>query len=187
MSRYVMDECVRSEEIVVDLVEIGAELRVLFLELLAIVPLLKRLMHVVLANLKHSFGIGATCLLQAPGRGVVKAETTGARARVLLLEVVAHLETREGLSLTPEGISAIVVAANALSLHPVLCSVLSRFRARFGGVATDRHVENDVLVRVHNLHALIDSRGQIDIPNGASVHEHVVFNLLRRENNGDRP
>ena len=132
-------------------------MRVLFLELLAIVPLLKRLMHVVLANLKHSFGIGATCLLQAPGRGVVEAETAGARARVLLLEVVAHLETREGLSLTPEGIAAIVVAANALGLHPVLCGVLSSLRARLGSVATDHHVKDDVLVRVNDLHALVDS------------------------------
>ena len=116
-----------SEQIVVHLVEILAEVGVLFLQLLVAVPLLESLVHVVSTNLKHGLGISATSLLQAPSRRVVEGETSGARARILLLEVVAHLEAREGLSLGPEGITTIVVASNALGLHPVFGSVLRRF------------------------------------------------------------
>ena len=105
----------RSKEIFVECVQIRAEAWVFLPELLVFVPLLKRLVDFVLTNLKHGFGICSACLLQAPSRRVIKAETAGAGARILLLEVIAHLETREGLSLAPERITAIVVAANTLS------------------------------------------------------------------------
>lgn len=92
----------RSEKVVINRVEVLAEARVLFFELLAVVPLLERLVNIVLANLKHRFGISASRFLQAPGRRVVKADTAGTGARILLLEVVTSLETGIGRSLAVE-------------------------------------------------------------------------------------
>ena len=146
-----------SEEIGVDFVEVLAEVRVLLFKFLTAVPLFKRLVHVVSADLEHGFGISASSLLQAPGCRVVKAKTTGARARVLLLEVVSHLEARESLSLRPDCAGSTVVAANALRSHKVFGRVLGGLRAWLGCVAADSHVQDDVLVVVHDLHALLDS------------------------------
>lgn len=63
-------------------------------------------------------GVLAASLLQAPGRRVVEVEAAKATtaARVVLLEVVANVETRVALSLLPDAIRVLVVASNLVGL-----------------------------------------------------------------------
>ena len=97
----------------VDLIEIVAEEWVLFLELLVVEPLPKRLVNVGTADIEHGFGISASSLLQAPRGGVVEIEAASAWTRVSLLEVVAHVDTWICLSLCEQSIASIVVVMDA--------------------------------------------------------------------------
>lgn len=54
-------------------------------------------------------------------------------------------------------------------------------------IVTDGHINNDVFIVVHDLQALLNGRVEVDIPDGASVHEDVAIEFLRIEDNGNRP
>ena len=50
----------------------------------------------------------------------------------------------------------------------------------------DCYVNDNVFIVVDDVHALLDGRVEIDIPDSAAVHESVLFEVLRRENDWNR-
>ena len=77
----------------VNLIEVASEEWILTFDFVVSFPLLQSFDDVFMADLEHLFGIFSTSFLQAPCGGVVKVEATLTFALVILLEVVAHLET----------------------------------------------------------------------------------------------
>jgi len=49
-----------------------------------------------------------------------------------------------------------------------------------------RDINRDFLIGIAHSMALINCRGDVDVPNRATVHEDVTFEVLRRENYGNR-
>ena len=81
--------------------------------------------------------------------------------------------------------SSVVGFPGALS-HVVLESFV-RYCLLFNGVKSTDHNINDDLRRVFdNFKALVNSRVDINIPDGTAIHQSVTFEMLRRENSRDR-
>jgi len=47
-------------------------------------------------------------------------------------------------------------------------------------------VNDDLFIREAHLVALVDSRVYVHVPNRATIHEDVAFEMLGRENSGNR-
>lgn len=104
----------------------------------------------------------------------------------MLLEVVARGQTRESTSLLNEIVSICVecldfscgnIIANGTLVELLVWRVLK---------ATDCYVNDNVSDIVNNLKTLINSRGKVSIPNSATVHKNVAFEVLRGKHGRNR-
>ena len=170
----------------VHLVEVVSEKWILTLDFVVSLPVLQSFHDVFIADLEHLFGIFSTSLLQAPCGGVVKVEATLTSALIILLEVVAHLETWVCRSLLEQAIGTLVVVFDFLCCHPVLKSILFDLGFWLRAVATDSYIKNDIGVVIDDLHALLDCTVKVNIPDGATIHEHITIQMLRWEDDWDR-
>ena len=178
-----------AKESVVDGVEVVTEERILLDKFLVRAPLFKSVSDVLMADLKHSFSISATSLLEAPGGRVVEVKIAWQILGTVrpLLEVVAHVETRVSFSLLPKAVCAVVVVTDGLCVFKVSNSMLVNGRLGWDRRGSaDCYIDDNVGGIVHDLQALLNSDVKINVPDSATIHVDVAIERKSWEDEGDR-
>lgn len=150
-------------------------------------PVIKGSMDTLLADVEHVLGVTTASFLEAPCGGVVEDQTTGARAVVVLLEIVPVVNSGVGALFRLDRVKSHIMRSDVSGPLVVLDGVLADFlfRGDFFSSA-DGNIEDDVCWVVNDLQALLDSGIDVDVPDGAAVHQDEAFEVLWREHNWDR-
>ena len=141
-------------------------------------------MNLVLADVKHGFGVISAGLLQAPRRRVVEVKLAINVTTVMdlaPLEVVALLHSRIGPQGLLDGVSVHIEVMLVTCAHVVFHGVLADGVARALAVATDGDVDDDILLRVDQFQTLIDGRVNVDVPDSTAIHQNHAIDVLRWE------
>ena len=160
----------------------------LFLKLLTLHPGIKCGVHLVLPNLKKVFGVLATCFLQAPRRRVVEVELIVNMTMnvVATLHVDAKVDLGEGGQSSLNRVRAVVVVLIIPPVQEIVNGITSdRLLWVVAGIDDGERIKDDVVLFVAHVEALLYCRLQIDVLNGATVHQDETMEVLWWEDNRD--
>jgi Fe-S cluster biogenesis protein NfuA len=103
----------------------------------------------------------------------------------MLLEVEARRDTGNGQQLLEDGVTVAVVGfdrAGSLPVRECGTCLSSGSLQR----CTDQNVESDLLIGGAHFVALVHSAVYVDVPNSASVNQHMALKVLGRESPRNR-
>ena len=163
------------------------ELGVLVLQLLVVPPSVHLVEHVAFAVLERILTVEAALSLTGPSYGLVikrqNGEAAGKWSR--RIDEVPEINLREGLHKLIDIIRARVIALDLTVREHIADGIVLIFPVTIHREATSQDVKGDLTVVIDDLAASFDSRDEVGVPNGATVHADdttlVVGPLLRWE------
>ena len=132
-----------------------------------------------LTEVQGSLSVATAGQLQTPGDVSVEVKLVEPRtSSAILLEEVAERHTRESSLLGFDRVHATVIALHMSRCHKVSKSVFGGFLVIVRYIiATDRDVDNDVLVGIDYFHALVDCGDDVDVPMSTTVPKDMLFEI----------
>lgn len=149
-------------------------------------PVVKSLETKPITLLHGLLGLGTAELLQWPGRWVAEIQKAQITNWLFIVEQVSIVDFRVGSFLPLDRVEVIEFLVKLASFNKVDHGVFLRVEACFLLRGADGNVDNDLAFIINDLHALLDSWYNIDIIDGATVHEDSVFVQLRWEHAWNR-
>ena len=132
-------------------------------------------------------GLLTTSLLKWPCRLIPEVKQLPHRDKDFLVEQVPVVHVRVGALLPLDGICAVPFLVQIAGVLPVLDGVPPWREGVVVLGRTDGHINDDLgLVAVGQLKTLVDSRDNVDVIDGATIHQSHVFEKRGREDDWDR-
>jgi len=157
-------------------------------ELLAVIPLIKRFVDSFRPNFKHGLSVTTAGLLQAPRGRVVKVHPVfDIAAIVSILEVIPNIYLGERLQLLKHVVRVSECLPNISRSPEVVESVLAQLTVLVyeTTLVSNSDVKDDVRGCETHVYALVNSGVNVNVPDGTTVHQHVAFEVLGWECDGD--